>query len=122
MVGPCISTAQPVIIPPRVHEIDQGKQVAQNDIKDDGCHNPFVPAIMNFEISANFPFAVHIDPYDGMTDPQDHVEIFQQTMVFQGAKEPMTCQAFPLKPEGCRLKMVLIVTSGIHLGMEDSQG
>jgi hypothetical protein len=51
---------------------------------------------MNFEMPANFKFAVQIDPYDGTTDPQDHIEIFQQTMVFQGAKEPVICQAYPL--------------------------
>jgi hypothetical protein len=62
--------------------MDQGERVTENDIQVDGCHNPFVPAIMNFEMPANFKFVVHIDPYNGTTDPQDHVEIFQQTMVF----------------------------------------
>jgi hypothetical protein len=52
--------------------------------------------IMNFEMPANFKFVVQIDPYDGMTDPQDHVEIFQQTMVFKGVKEPVICRAFCL--------------------------
>jgi hypothetical protein len=28
--------------------------VAENDIQIDGCQNPFVPAIMNFEMPANF--------------------------------------------------------------------
>ena len=51
---------------------------------------------MNFDMPANFKFAVQIDPYDGTTDPQDHVEVFQQTMIFQGAKEPVICRAFPL--------------------------
>jgi hypothetical protein len=79
-------------------------QVAENDIGIDGCDNPFIPAIMNFDMPANFKFAVQIDPYDGTTDPQDHVEIFQQTMVFQGAKEPVICQDFPLtlKAAACR--------------------
>jgi hypothetical protein len=45
---------------------------------------------------ANFKFDLQIDPYDGTTNPQDHVEIFQQTMVFQGAKEGVICRAFPL--------------------------
>jgi hypothetical protein len=55
-------------------------QVAENDIRIEGCHNPFTPAIMNFDMPPNFKFAIQINPYDGMTDPQDHVEIFQQTM------------------------------------------
>jgi hypothetical protein len=71
-------------------------QVAENDVGIEGCHNPFTPAIMNFDMPANFKFAVQIDPYDGTTDPKDHVEISQQTMVFQGAKEPIICKAFPL--------------------------
>jgi hypothetical protein len=51
---------------------------------------------MNFEMPANFKFAVQIDPYDDTSNPQDHIKIFQQTMVFQGAKEPVICWAFPL--------------------------
>ena len=41
---------------------------------------------MNFEMLANFKFVVQIDPYDGTTDPQDHIEIFKQTMVSKGPK------------------------------------
>jgi hypothetical protein len=82
MVGPQILLSQPVIIPPHFPEFDQVERVAENDIQIDGCHNPFVPTIMNFEMLENFKFAVQIDPYDGTTDPQDHIEIFQQTMVF----------------------------------------
>ena len=63
-------------------------QVAENNIGIKGWHNPFTPAIMNFDMPANFKFAVQINPYDGTTDPQDHVEIFQLTMVFQGARSP----------------------------------
>jgi hypothetical protein len=70
--------------------------VAENNIGIEGCHNPFIPTIMNFDMPANFKFPVQIDPYDRTIDPQDHVEIFQQTMVFQGAKEPVICRAFPL--------------------------
>jgi hypothetical protein len=95
MVGSQIPLSQLVNIPPRFPDIDQVERVAENDIQIDGCQNPFVPAIMNFEMSAKFKFAVQIDPYDGTTDPQDHIEIFQQTMVFQGAKKPMICRAFP---------------------------
>jgi predicted sugar kinase len=70
--------------------------VAENDIGIEGCHNPFTPTIMNFDMPPNFKFVIQIDPYDRMTDPQDHVEIFQQTMIFQGAKEPVISRAFPL--------------------------
>ena len=93
MVGPQIPQSQPANVPPHLPDMDQ---VAENDIGIDGCHNPFVPAIMNFDMPANFKFPVQIGPYDRTIDPQDHVEIFQQTMVFQGAKEPVICRAFPL--------------------------
>jgi hypothetical protein len=96
MVGPRIPPGQPVVILHRAHEMDQGERVAENDIQVDKCHNLFIPSIMNFEMPANFKFAVQIDLYDRTTDPQDHIEIFQQTMVFQGAKELVICQAFPL--------------------------
>ena len=96
MLGPQISRSQPVNIPPHLLDIDQVERVADKDIQIDGCHNPFVLAIMNFEMAVNFKFAVQIDPYDGTTNPQDHIEIFQQTMVFQGAKEPVICRALPL--------------------------
>jgi hypothetical protein len=33
-------------------------QVVENDIGIEGCHNPFIPAIMNFDMPANFKFAV----------------------------------------------------------------
>ena len=52
-------------------------QVAEKDIGIEGCHNPFILTIMNFDMPANFKFVVQIDPYDGTTDPQDYVEIFQ---------------------------------------------
>jgi hypothetical protein len=67
MVGPRIPPSHPANVPPEIHEIDQGERVAENDIQIDGCHNPFVPVIMNFEIPANFKFAVQIDPYNGTT-------------------------------------------------------
>jgi hypothetical protein len=66
-----IPPSQPANLPPRFHEIDQGERVAENDIHVDGCHNPFVPEIiMNFEMPANFKFAMQIDTYDGTTDPK----------------------------------------------------
>jgi hypothetical protein len=93
MVSPQIPGTNPVNIPLQLPDMDQ---VAENEIGIEGCHNPFTPAIMNFDMPPNFKFAVQIDPYDGTIDPQDHVEIFQQTMVFQGAKEPVIRRAFPL--------------------------
>jgi hypothetical protein len=82
MVGMQIPLSQPINITPHFTDIDQVEQVVENNIQIDGCHNPFVPAIMNFEMPENFKFPVQIDPYDGTTEPQDHIEIFQQTMVF----------------------------------------
>jgi hypothetical protein len=44
-----------VIIPPKLPDMDQ---VVENDIGIEGCHNPFTPTIMNFNMPANFKFAV----------------------------------------------------------------
>jgi hypothetical protein len=93
MVGSQMPPTNPAIAHLQLPDLDQ---VAENDMGIGGCHNPFTLAIMKFDMPANFKFAVQIDPYDGTTDPQDHVEIFQQTMIFQGAKEPVICRAFPL--------------------------
>ena len=119
MVGLRIPLSQPANIPPRIHEIDQGEWVAENDIQIDGCDNPFVPVIMNFEMSANFKFDVKIDPYDGTTDPQDHVEIFQQTMVFQEAKEPVICRAFPLTLKAAARRWFLSLPAGSITGWKE---
>jgi hypothetical protein len=70
MVGPRIPPSQPANLPHRFHEIDQGERVDENDIQIDECNNPFGIAIMNFEMPANFYFAVQIDPYDENTDPK----------------------------------------------------
>ena len=55
MVDPQIPRTNPVNIPPQLPDMDQ---VAENDIGIEGCHNPFTPAIMNFDMPANFKFAV----------------------------------------------------------------
>jgi hypothetical protein len=75
---------------------DVAEKIAKNDVQIDGYSNPFATWIMEYEMLANFKFVVQIDPYDGTTDPQDHVKNFQQTMVLQGAKEAVICRAFPL--------------------------
>ena len=73
MVGPQMLPTNPAIVHPQLPDLDQ---VAENDMGIEGCHNPFTPAIMNFDMPANFKFAEQIATYDGTTDPQDHVEIF----------------------------------------------
>ena len=66
MVGPQIPRTNPAIAPPQLPDMHQ---VAKNDIGIEGCHNPFTPAIMNFDMLANFKFTVQINPYDGTINP-----------------------------------------------------
>ncbi|XP_019432678.1 PREDICTED: uncharacterized protein LOC109339659 [Lupinus angustifolius] len=37
-----------------------------------------------------------MDQYDGTTDPQDHLDAFEASMLFHGATDPIMCRAFPL--------------------------
>jgi hypothetical protein len=76
---------------------------------------------MNFEMLANFKFAVQIDPYDRTTNPQDHIEIFQQTMVFQEAKRTRDMSGLLADIEGCLPQMVLVFASWIHRGIESTE-
>jgi hypothetical protein len=86
MVGSQIPPSQPANLPPRFHEIDQVERVAENNNQINGCHNPFVPTIMNFEMPANFKFAVQIDPYDGTTDPRTILRSSNKSWSSKGPK------------------------------------
>jgi hypothetical protein len=44
----------------------------------------------------DFKFVDPLDPYDGFKDPLNQVEFFDQTMIFQGAREEMIYRAFRL--------------------------
>jgi hypothetical protein len=69
MVGP--------LNPPANPGNDVVERITENEVQVDGCNNPFATWIMEYEMPKNFKFAVQIDLYDGTTDSQDHVEIFQ---------------------------------------------
>jgi hypothetical protein len=88
MVGPQIPLSQPANLPSHFPEIDQVERVAENEIQIDRCHNPFVPTIMNFEMPANFKFAVQIDPYDGTTDPRTISRSSSRPWSSKGPKSP----------------------------------
>jgi hypothetical protein len=70
-------------------------QVAENDIGIDGCHNPFTPAIMNFDMPTNFKFSVQIDPYDGTTDPKTMWRSSNRLWSFRRLKNPLYVGLFP---------------------------
>ncbi|XP_019450636.1 PREDICTED: uncharacterized protein LOC109352906 [Lupinus angustifolius] len=38
----------------------------------------------------------NIEQYDGISDPRDHLDAFEASMIFHGATDPIMCQAFPL--------------------------
>ena len=42
----------------------------------------------------------HIDSYDGVKDPLDHLETFKTLMHLQGVVDKIMCRAFPMTLKG----------------------
>ncbi|CAL0328659.1 unnamed protein product [Lupinus luteus] len=61
-----------------------------------GARHPFTSTIMACPLPSHFTRPTNIDQYDGTTDPQDHLDSFEASMLFHGATDPIMCRAFPL--------------------------
>ena len=55
--------------------------------------SPFTVAVNSFPLS-------HIDSYDGVKDPLDHLETFKTLMHLQGVADEIMCRAFPTTLKG----------------------
>ena len=55
-------------------------------------------------ITHKFQTPTHIDLYDGMTNPQDHLESFQWSMLLSGALYLIMCHAFSITLKKVRLR------------------
>jgi hypothetical protein len=62
----------------------RGERIYGNETPNEGCNNLFTRWIIEHEMAANFKFTMPIVPYDGSTDPQDHIEFFQWFFRLQG--------------------------------------
>jgi hypothetical protein len=50
-----------------------------------------------------------IEPYDGSTDPDDHLKAFYVHMILYGASDPIFCKAFPCTLTGPALRWFLTI-------------
>ena len=61
--------------------------------------SPFTAAVNSFPLLHKFRM-LHIDSYDGVKDPLDHLETFKTLMHLQGVADEIMCRAFPMTLKG----------------------
>ena len=61
--------------------------------------SPFTAAVNSFPLPHKFRIP-HIDSYDGVKDPLDHLETFKTLMHLQGVADEIMCRAFPTTLKG----------------------
>ena len=72
-----------------------------NDLDDliNRTDSPFTAVINSFPLPHKFCMP-HIDSYDGIKDPIDHLETFKTLMHLQGVADEIMCRAFPTTLKG----------------------
>ena len=60
---------------------------------------PFTAVVNFFPLPHKFRMS-HIDSYDGVKDPLDHLETFKTLMHLQGVADEIMCRAFPTTLKG----------------------
>ena len=73
------------------------KGQVSSDLDDlDNCtDSPFTAVVNSFPLPHNFRMP-HIDSYDGVKGPLDHLETFKTLMHLQGVADEIMCRAFPM--------------------------
>ena len=61
--------------------------------------SPFTATVNSFPLPHKFRMP-HIDSYDGVNDPLDHLETFKTLMHLQGVADVIMCRAFPTTLKG----------------------
>ena len=61
--------------------------------------SPFTATVNSFPLPNKFCM-LHIDNYDRVKDPLDHLETFKTLMHFQGVADEIMCRAFPTTLKG----------------------
>ena len=56
--------------------------------------SPFTAIVKSFPLSHKFHM-LHIDSYNGVKDPLDHLETFKTLIHLQGVANEIMCKAFP---------------------------
>ena len=65
---------------------------------------PFSEYIMSVKLPRRFKPSTDMEPYDGSSDPQEHMDAFKSRMALAGASDPMRCRAFPITLKKAALK------------------
>ena len=58
--------------------------------------SPFTTSVNSFPLSSKFCMP-HMDSYDRVKDPLDHLETFKTLMHLQGVADAIMCRAFPTR-------------------------
>ena len=61
--------------------------------------SPFTTFVNSFPLPSKFRMP-HMDSYDGVKDPLDHLETFKILMYLQGVADAIMCRAFPTTLKG----------------------
>ena len=72
--------------------IMMGKMGVEHD-EDEGEGHPFTPEIMVVRLPSKFKLP-RMALYDGKTDPEDHLEVYEAHMVLYGIPDAIRCRAF----------------------------
>ena len=72
-----------------------------NDLDDlvNKTDSPFTTSVNSFPLPQKFHMP-HIESYDGVKDPLDHLETFKTLMHLQGVPDEIMCRAFPTTLKG----------------------
>ena len=57
---------------------------------------PFSNYIIGIQLPKGFNPPFDLVPYDGSTEPQEHIDTFKSRMALAGASDPNKCLAFPI--------------------------
>ncbi|MED6163608.1 hypothetical protein PIB30_081643 [Stylosanthes scabra] len=66
-----------------------------NLAKKDKDRHSFSPQILAKELPKKFRCPTEMEPYDGITDPQHHLDAFWNRIVLVNASDAIQCKAFP---------------------------
>ena len=77
------------------------KGQVSNDLDDlvNKTNSPFTTSVNSFPLPQKFHMP-HIESYDGVKDPLDHLETFKTLMHLQGVPDEIMCRAFPTTLKG----------------------
>ena len=75
--------------------------------------SPFTTAVLECPVSSKFRL-LQLEPFDGLKDPQDHLNTFKTTLDLQQPPDEILCRSFPTTLKGAaREWLTKLLTSSI---------